>query len=364
MENQIQIGHPGLPASERTARPSLAGQTVAFSYDDLATKSGVYYHNLGTVKKIADTNTLHPSLGGTFGRFFEVSTIGSATAFVATGDSGFSLGGEVGHSGLFLQICGNIVQVLQEGEILDLKDVTNIQLSHRGLGVGNASWKQAFLELTFRVNFADSTEGIYKTRTSLLCVSLATVFAGGTGAGSTQLGTAIGSSVFTAPVFDEAARLRVEMHATQGAGLDALFSGDMAADLYGVDGLPGNNPALIDFTLDGGSVVPEAMSVKFNQDVLAEGLHLEGFGPNDSALIEVGGVAFLATGALYPDGQIPLGSHLLAEGSEIRISWDPANSLGDGFSLNDVGFVAVPEPGTMALLFLGCVVVGSSRKRD
>jgi hypothetical protein len=350
VENNSQIGDPAM-TTQRTARPSLYGQSIAFSYDDLAAKSGVYIHNNGTVKKIADTNTPHPSLGGTFGRFHEVSTIGGTTAFVATGDSGASLGGEVGMSGLYLNLCGMIVEVLREGDLLDGLDVTNIQLSHRGLGVQNGSAKRPALELAFRVNFADSnlTEAIYVTQTSLLCYSVAVGYGGGSATGTSLVTTPLGSTTFTAPVFDESARLRVEMHASQGAGDDAVFGGDMAADFYGVDSLPGNNPALIDFAMDNGILVPEAMSLKFNQDVIAEGLQLVGFGPNDSALIEVGGAGFLATGAVYPDGHIPLGSLLLAEGAEIRVSWDGANAIGDGFSLNNVGFVAVPEPGSSLL---------------
>jgi hypothetical protein len=135
----------------------------------------------------------------------------------------------------------------------------------------------------------------------------------------------------------------------------------MAADLYGVDGAPGNNPVLIDFTMNGGVPVPETMSLKFNQDVVAEGLQLVEFGPNDSALITVGDTAFVATGAMFPDGHIPLGSRLLAEGAEIRVSWDGANSTGDGFSLNNVGFVAVPEPGSLLLLLLAAAGVAVRR---
>jgi hypothetical protein len=363
VENNSLIGDPAM-TTQRTARPSLYGQTTAFNYDDLATKSGAYYHNNGTVKKIADTNTPHPSLGGTFGRFHEISTIGSATAFVATGDSGASLGGEVGMSGLYLLLCGNIIEVIREGDILDGIDVTNVQLSHRGLGVGNASFRNAFLELAFRVNFADPNlaEAIYTTRTSLLCISISHAYAGGTATGASLVTTPLGSTSFIAPVFDESARLRVEMRASSG-GTEATFGGDMAADLYGVDGLAGNNPALIDFALSAGVVVPEAMSLTFNQNVLAEGLVLVDFDSNDSAIIELAGTAFAVTGAEYPDGHIPLGGRLLPEGAEIRVSWDASNATGDGFSLNGVGFFAVPEPGTVALALVAISAATLRRRR-
>ncbi len=362
VENNGFLGDPGM-SSENSARPSLYGQTVAFSYDDLATKSGAYVHNNGSVKIVADTNTPHPSQGGTFGRFFEVSTIGGVTAFVATGDSGASLGGEVGMSGLFLQHCGKLIQVLQEGDVLAGVDVTNIQLSHRGLGVGAGSSKNAFMELTFRATLANGTEGIYRTTTSLLCYSLAVGYAGGTATGTSLTGKPLGSSGFEAPVFDESARLAVSMQASYGAGLEGLFGGDMAADLYGVDSLPGNDPTLIDFTLDGGAVVSEAMSLAFNQDVLVHELQLVGFDPLDSALIEVNGEAFVVTGAAFGDGYISLGDRLLNEGASIRVSWDPANSVGDGFSLNNVAFTAVPEPATMWLAAITLLVALRARRQ-
>ncbi len=363
VENQTSIGHPGLPVDERTCRPSIAGQIVGFSYDDLATKSGAYLHYNGSVHTIADTNTPHPSLGGTFGRFHEISTVGSATAFIATGDSGASLGGEVGMSGLYLNLCGNNIEVIKEGDILNGRDVTNVQISHRGLGLAAGNSLFAYLELTFRVNFADINypEAIYKTSTPLLCYAVATGFANGNATGTSLVTTPIGSTTFETPVFDVNDRLRVQMHATQGNGVDAIFSGDLEADLYGVDGAPGNNTALIDFTRSAaGAIVPEAMSTTFNQPVLLESLQLMDFGPNDSALIDIAGTSMIVSGANYPDGMIPLNHLFLNEGDVLKVAWDGTNGGGDGFSFNGIGFIAVPEP-VLATSLIGFALIRRRR---
>ena len=124
---------------------------------------------------------------------------------------------------------------------------------------------------------------------------------------------------------------------------------DFEHESFGVDGLPGNNPSLIDYTLDGGVVSPEEIALSFDQDMELAGLHLTAFDGLDSAQVEMGGTLMRFDAPSAPDGMIDLGNLLLPAGETIHIRWDPANAVGDGFSFNGLEYTVVPEPGTLCI---------------
>jgi hypothetical protein len=340
-----------------SSRPSLYGKAVSLNYDD-GPRAGVYQKVTGPLAKIADINTPHPTLPGNFKNFFETSTVGGSLAFTATDASGFE-------RGLFLAHCGKILQVAAAGDIIDGKVVTSVDLGHRGLSVKNGTKFQSALELAFWVSFGDNTQAIYTASISQICMSVDVLIGAGTGTGFSQQGTVFGSPSFTSPVFDDlTSRLQVAMSASAGGILPATFGGSSAADVLGVDSLPGNNPAMIDFVSQGGSLVPEAIDLSFNQPMLIDGLHLHDFDANDSAILRIGGQILAVNGATYPDGIIPLPGLALAQGQGMGISWDPANTLGDGFSFGGLLATPVPEPASLLLAqVLGALFLATVRPR-
>ena len=321
-----------------SSRPSLYGRAVSFNYDD-GPRAGIYQKIAGPLNVIADVNTQHPTLPGKFKDFFESSTVGGSVAFTATDETGVE-------RGLFLTLCGKILQVASAGDVIDGKLVTSVDLGHRGLSVKNGTKLNSSLELAFWVSFADNTQAIYTASISQICISPGVLVEHGPG-------TAFGASSFTAPVFDDlTSRLQVQMTASAGGVVPATFGGSADADVLGVDSLPGNNPALIDFVSQGPVIVPEAIDMSFNQPMLIDAVHLEGFGAADSAILHIGAHTLAVNGATYPDGMISLPGLLLAEGQALNIGWDPTNMTGDGFSFGGLLATAVPEPSSSLLVAL------------
>jgi hypothetical protein len=333
-----------------SSRPSLYGRAVSFNYDD-GPRAGIYQRITGPLNVIADVNTQHPTLPGNFKDFFESSTVGGSVAFTATDQTGVE-------RGLFLTLCGKILQVAAAGDVIDGKLVKSVDLGHRGLAVKNGTKLNTSLELAFWVSFADNTQAIYTASISQLCVSPGVLV-------SAAGGTVFGSNSFTAPVFDDpTSRLRIHMTASAGGVVPATFGGSADADVLGVDSLPGNNPALIDFVSQGPVVVPEAIDMSFNQPMLIDEVHLEGFGAADSAILHIGAQTLAVNGATYPDGRIALPGLLLDDGQTLNISWDPANMTGDGFSFGGLLVTAVPEPSSNLLVaVLAAVCYPGSRGR-
>ena len=134
------------------------------------------------------------------------------------------------------------------------------------------------------------------------------------------------------------------------AGTPATVGVDFEAGLVGVNGLPGNNPNLIDFTLDSGIVAPEELVLSFSEDTLLEGLRLDQFDEADSLRLTIGGATRLVAYSDLHDGMLPLGDMQLAKGEAISIAWDGANVAGNGFSFNGLGYRVVPEPATPLML--------------
>jgi hypothetical protein len=330
-------------ALDVSSRVSLYGKAVSFNYDD-GPRAGIYQRVTGPLTKIADINTPHPTVGGNFKEFFESSTVGGSVAFTATDATGIE-------RGLFLAHCGMILQVAAAGQVIDGKGVASVDLGHRGLSVKAGTKWNSGLELAFFVSFTNGTQGIYTASIPQICMATPVLIGAGVGFGQAQAGTVLGSPSFTSPVFDDLTSvLRVQMEA-HGGGSPAVFGGSTAADVLGVDGLPGNNPGVIDYVMQGGLVAPESMSMSYNQPMLIDGVHLHDFGATDSATLQVGGILLHVDGATYPDGIIPLPAIALGNGQVMTVSWDAANGVGDGFSFGGVLATPVPEPGSPGMVF-------------
>ncbi len=340
-----------------SSRPSLYGKAVSFNYDD-GPRAGVYQRIAGPLAIVADINTKHPTVAGNFRDFFASSTVGSSTAFMASDETGVE-------RGIFLAHCGQILDVAAAGDVIDGKLVTGVDLGPRGLSVKQGTIFTSGLELAFNVSFGDGTSAVYVASISQICIGVPVVLSTGIGAGQALPGTVFGSPSFTAPVFDDlTSTLRTEMHATAGP-LAAVFGGSSAADMLGVDSLPGNDPAHIDFVSQGGVVIPEGIDMTFNEPLAIHMLHLEDFDAGDSAILQIGGQLLHVDGAAYPDGMIPLADLPLAPGEALSIGWDPANTAGNGFALGGVLAIPVPEPGSwlLAASALAALVAVAGRPR-
>jgi hypothetical protein len=96
-------------------------------------------------------------------------------------------------------------------------------------------------------------------------------------------------------------------------------------------------------------VAPEELVLSFSEDMLLEGLRFDQFDELDSLQLTIGGATRLVHFADLHDGMLPLDDLILAKGKTIGIAWDVANSAGNGFSFNGLGYQVVPEP-TASLL--------------
>jgi hypothetical protein len=334
-----------------SSRPSLYGKTVSFNYDD-GPRAGIYQRTAGPLTVVADINTPHTSLPGNFKNFYASSTVGGATAFMASDASGFE-------NGIFLARCGQILEVATAGTVIDGKSVIAVDLGPRGLAVKQGSLFTAGLEIAFNAAFTDGTSAVYVASIPSFCISVSTAVSAGVGAGQSQQGTVFGSPSFTSPVFDDlTSTLRVEMHATAGP-VAAVFGGSSAADVLAIDSLPGNDPTHIDFVSQDGVVIPEGIDMSFNEPLKIEMLHLKDFDANDSAILQVGAQSMQIDGAAYPDGMIPVADLLLAPGQTLSIGWDPANTQGNGFSLEGVLVSSVPEPSSVLLAAIAVIALGA-----
>lgn len=348
-----QFDNVSTTGAVQTARPSLAGTTVLFSYNETTSapaRAGVYRYVNGSLAKVADVTTPNPSSPGYNFRHFEgVSTLGSAHAFVAnsivnnnsavpSGAQAVSIG--TGY-GIYLDSCGMIKEVTRQGNILDGRVISNLEIGNRALTTVKFKYN-----LAFRAEFTDGTEGIYVASTSSLCINPVPVLADFRHLFGTSLVQLPAAPDIGVPV-ETTWQTRVQ----QGpAGTPATVGVDFEAGLVGVNGLPGNNPNLIDFTLDSGVVAPEELLLSFDEDTLLEGLQLDQFDEADSLRLTIGGATRTVLYSDLHDGMLPLGDMQLAKGETISIAWDGANAAGNGFSFNGLGYRVVPEPGTPLLL--------------
>jgi hypothetical protein len=340
----------------QTARPSLAGSTVLFSYNEpfsTPARAGVYRYVNGSLAKVADVTTPNPSSPGFNFRHFEgVSTLGGAHAFVANSvvnnnaalpnsAPAVSVGGGYG---IYFDSCGMIKEITRQGNILDGRVISNLEIGNRALTTVKFKYN-----LAFRAEFTDGTEGIYVASTSSLCFAPVPVLA--------DFGHLFSASLVhlpAAPDIGVPVETTWQTRVQQGpAETPATVGVDFENSLVGVNGLPGNNPNLIDFTLDGGIVAPEEMVLSFNEDMLLEGLRLDQFDDADSLRLTIGGATRLVAYADLHDGMLPLDDVLLVKGETINIAWDSANAAGNGVSFNGLGYRVVPEPASSLMLIAG-----------
>ncbi|MBA4107728.1 MAG: hypothetical protein C0485_18500 [Pirellula sp.] len=349
----------------QSARPSLAGSTVLFSYNEpfsTPARAGVYRYVNGSLAKVADVTTPNPSSPGFNFRHFEgVSTLGSAHAFVANSvvnnnaalpnsAPAVSIGGGYG---IYLDSCGMITEVTRQGKILDGRVISNLEIGSRALTTVKFKYN-----LAFRAEFTDGTEGIYVASTSSLCYDPIPVLADYRNLFSASLVQLPTDPDIGVPI-ETTWQTRVQQGLTE---TPATVGVDFEQSLVGVNGLPGNNPNLIDFTLDSGAVAPEELVLSFSEDMLLEGLRLDQFDELDSLQLTIGGATRLVHFADLHDGMLPLDDLLLAKGKTIGIAWDGANSAGNGFSFNALGYQVVPEPSAALLLVTGLLAVHWRRR--
>jgi hypothetical protein len=344
-----------------SSRASLAGSMVAFSYDEVLSappRAGAYRYANGVLSKIADVSTASPSFPNTVFRYFEgVSTVGTATAFVANavaGNQSRSDGPEIGSGhGIYMEMCGTIREVIRPGQVLDGRIVQNLELGHRGLTTSKFAY-----DLAFRAEFTDGSEGIYISTTSSLCYTPVAVlditpFLNGASFATVPANPDVGvplDSTWT-------------MRTIQGGVIKpATFHADFQGDRFGVNGLPGNNPSLIDYTLVGGQVAVEEIELSFDQEILLQGAHFQGVDTADSLQMEVGGLVLNLKSADVPDGIVSLPDLRLGVGELLRIRWDPGNTLGDGFSVNGIMYQVIPEPGLIGWSAMSMMLLSGRRR--
>jgi hypothetical protein len=146
-----------------------------------------------------------------------------------------------------------------------------------------------------------------------------------------------------------------------GQTIPAQFGANYELDHFGVDGLPGNDPSRIDYTMNAGIVVPEQIQLSFPQDVLLQTIHFVDFDPQDALQLTIGDQTRHIDFASVADGLVELGDRPLAAGAMVTIAWDSSNAIGNGVSFNGLMFVAVPEPSSAVLL--AAAIAGSAAWR-
>ena len=143
----ILDGNSGIPGTAgkftSIGNLSLDGQNLSFN-GVMGEIHGVYGVVGGTARRFADTTTMIPGGKGTFTQFGASAMGGDNVAFV-----GFD---RQKNPGIYAWVNGEVVRVIDKGVTLEGKVIADFDMS-RDAVVGN--------KLTFQVQFADQTSGIY-----------------------------------------------------------------------------------------------------------------------------------------------------------------------------------------------------------
>ncbi|HEX7184173.1 MAG TPA: hypothetical protein VF756_20260 [Thermoanaerobaculia bacterium] len=99
----------------------------------------------GTLRVIADRSTVAPGGSQTFNQFYTLSCSDGNVAFTAATNA-------INPVGLYKEINGRFVKVLRTGDTLDGKTVESLSLSQESMDGS---------EIAFKVEFTDSTDGLY-----------------------------------------------------------------------------------------------------------------------------------------------------------------------------------------------------------
>ena len=146
------------------SEPSIDNGAAVFGGSDASGNEGIYTDLGGTLRVVADESTTVPGRFETFVGFdlndtsIEGSTIIfegdfdiSIASIIGLGDveaSGFS-----GETGLFLELNGNLVKLIDTNDTLDGKSITDLNIHIDGAISGD--------KVAFSASFSDGTEGIY-----------------------------------------------------------------------------------------------------------------------------------------------------------------------------------------------------------
>lgn len=123
---------------------SFDGVSLAFRGDDAAfTQFGIYMEDCGGLRAVVDGHTAVPCGSGNFTGLGGFSTHHGNLAFVGYGDS---------NTGLYAQLGGRTVKILEVLDELDGKTVSDIRVGPEGLH-GN--------RVAFTADFTDGSQGVY-----------------------------------------------------------------------------------------------------------------------------------------------------------------------------------------------------------
>ncbi len=126
--------------------PIFAGSNVLFySYNPTTGVKGLYEKTASGFVKIADTNTVRPHVGGTFGFVYDYSGSSNGLVFVGTDNTESS-------PGIYTTLTGALTSVIETGDTLGGKTVSDLTMSPTAMDGST---------FAFHVTFTDNTEAIY-----------------------------------------------------------------------------------------------------------------------------------------------------------------------------------------------------------
>jgi hypothetical protein len=121
---------------------------VAFGGSTSGSPTAIYINRGSGIEVVADENTLIPDQGDTFTGVGDPSVDGSNVAFQ---------GGGPGIQGVYVELGGVLMKVIEKGDTLDGKLVT-------GASIGSEGFKDGILGI--QVGFTDNSAGVFTTDTN------------------------------------------------------------------------------------------------------------------------------------------------------------------------------------------------------
>jgi hypothetical protein len=123
--------------------PCMRGEDVAFRGEGSG-QEGIYTIIDGALARVADRNTSIPEGSGRFTGFGVVSFDGTNVAFVGEGPSG--------QKGIYTDLGGSLVKVIDVYDRLENKRVSNFYIGRQALSGG---------AIAFKADFTDGTSGLF-----------------------------------------------------------------------------------------------------------------------------------------------------------------------------------------------------------
>ena len=143
------------------SEPSIDNGIVAFGGNDTNGNQGIYTNLGGTLRVVADESTNVPGEDFTFTGFDPSDTSIEGNNIVFEGKFEINIGAGIGvepqgfvsGEGLYIELNGNLMKIIDTGDTLDGKILTDIDIQFNGAISGD--------KVAFSASFSDGSKGIY-----------------------------------------------------------------------------------------------------------------------------------------------------------------------------------------------------------